>query len=190
MLANNHVHLPRHRLTVADFHKMGESGILGESARVELIEGELIDMAPIGSSHAGTVDHLARVFFTLAGDVIVRVQNPLALGSHSEPEPDLALVLPRDDFYTRAHPEPKDVVLLIEVADTSMDYDREIKIPLYARHGIPEAWLIDLSRKEVEVYLRPHANGYRQILRPGIDERIGLLQLPSVVLTVGELFVP
>jgi Uma2 family endonuclease len=169
---------------------MGEAGILGEEARVELIEGELIDMAPIGSRHAGTVDRLARLFFERVTTAIVRIQNPIVLGEHSELEPDLTLLRSRDDFYTSAHPGAADVLLLVEVMDTSARYDREVKIPLYARAGIPEVWLIDLQQGWIEIYLRPSPNGYRQILRPERQEQIILSRLPDVKVTAADLFIP
>jgi Uma2 family endonuclease len=108
----------KHRLTVADYHKMGEAGIFDEDARVELIEGELFDMPPIGSGHAGVVMIFIRLFTRAVGDLaIVGAQTPIVLGAESEPQPDILLLKPRDDFYTRSHPTPEDVLLLIEVAD-------------------------------------------------------------------------
>lgn len=138
----------RHRLTVEDYHRMGEVGILSEDARVELIEGELIDMAPIGSQHAGTVSALTDVFTSaLHGRAIVAVQSPVTLDDQSEPQSDLAILKFRGDYYRAAHPGSADVLLLIEVADTSAAYDRGIKVELYARYGIPEVWLVDLSQR-------------------------------------------
>ena len=132
--------LSQHRLSVDDYHKMGRAGIFGHDDQVELIEGRLIDMAPIGSDHAGTVIQLNavlnRAFAQLA---LVSPQNPIRLSEHSEPQPDFAVLRPRADFYRTAHPQPHDVLLVIEVADTSVRYDREVKIPLYARHGIPKS---------------------------------------------------
>jgi len=131
----------RHRLTVDDFHRMGEAGILRADERVELIDGEVIDMAPIGSNHAGTVGFLAKRLERAVGDsAVVFVQNSLLLTASSEPQPDIMLLKPRTDFYRSAHPHPEDVLLIVEVADTTLAYDRDIKVPLYARHAIPEAW--------------------------------------------------
>ena len=128
----------RHRLTVAEYHRMAETGIFSPDARVELIEGEVIDMPPIGSLHAGTVDYIANALrLAYGGQVIVRTQNPIRLSQHSEPQPDIALLRPRPDFYRNAHPTPVDVFLTIEVADTTLAYDTQIKLPLYARHGTP-----------------------------------------------------
>ncbi len=189
IIDNTKIQLPRHHLSVHAFHKMGEAGILGEDARVELVDGELIDMAPIGSLHAGTVDRIARLFFARCTDVIVRIQNPIVLGSDSELQPDLTLVRPREDNYTKSHPEPVDILLIVEVGDSTVRYDREIKIPLYAQYAIPEVWLLDLQRQQLEVYLQPGANGYRQILRPEKNEEVALSRLTGVVINIAELFV-
>lgn len=141
----------RHKMTVEDFHKMGTAGILGAGERIELIDGELIDMAPIGTRHAYVVDRLIRIMIKHAGDdKLVRVQNPLQLGRYGEPEPDVLIVRNRD--YSAMHPGPEDVLLLIEVSDTTVEFDRGIKIPLYARFNIPEVWLVNIERQGVEVY--------------------------------------
>jgi Uma2 family endonuclease len=143
----------KHRLTVHDFHRMGEAGILSINSRMELIEGEITDMAPIGSRHAAIVKQLMALFVRAVGArAIVSVQDPIILGEYSEPEPDLALLRPRDDFYALALPRADDVFLIIEVADTTLRYDREIKIPLYARHGIPEVWLIDVEGRTLTIF--------------------------------------
>ena len=142
-------------------------------------------MAPIGCLHAGWVDRLARLFFNQTGDEItVRVQNPLHLSHFSEPEPDLALLRPRATPYTEAHPTPEDVLLLVEVADTSIGYDRDRKIPLYARYAIPEVWLLDLNKPELTIYLAPSASGYRTIQRPEKTAAISPSRLPGVSLTL------
>lgn len=178
-----------HLLTVDDYHKMAEAGILGEDDRVELIEGELIEMAPIGSNHAGAVIRLVALLSSaLAGRALISPQNPVRLGGYSEPQPDITVLRFRNDFYRTSHPQPEDVLLLIEVADTTIRYDRDVKIPLYARAGIPEVWLIDLQQERVEIYLQPSSEGYRQILRPGKSERIALSLLPDVSLLITDLW--
>ncbi len=177
-----------HLLTVDDYHRMGEAGILGEDDRVELIDGKLIEMAPIGSNHASEVMRLNMLLSAaVAGHAIVSPQNPVRMGAHSEPQPDITVLRFRDDFYRASHPQPEDVLLLIEIADTTIRYDREIKIPLYARHGIPEVWLIDLQLERVEIYLQPSSDGYRQILRPAKNERIALSLLPDVSVLIADL---
>ncbi len=150
----------RHLISVDAFHRMGETGILGPQDRVELIDGEIIDMSPIGVLHAAIVDVLARHFGRRAGELVfVRCQNPLRLDDISEPEPDIAILRPRADFYMTAHPGAADVLLVIEVADTSLAYDLGTKVPLYARHGIPEVWVIDAATRQTRVFRRPVSSG-------------------------------
>lgn len=146
----------RHLITVDAFHRMGETGILGPADRVELIDGEIIDMSPIGALHAAIVDLLARHFTRRTGEsVFIRCQNPLRLDDVNEPEPDLVILRPRADFYATAHPGPADAMLVIEVADTSLAYDLGVKVPLYARHGIPEVWVIDAATRRTRVFRQP-----------------------------------
>lgn len=156
--------LTRHRLTVADYDRMGEASIFAPEARVELIDGEVIDMAPIGSKHASAVKRLNALLVAALGQrAIVSVQDPLRLGDLSEPEPDLMLLKPRADFYADAHPTAGDVLLLIEVADASARYDREIKLPLYARHGVAEVWIVDLEARLVRFFRTPVGEGYADV---------------------------
>jgi len=163
----------RHRLTVSDFHRMGEAGIFAAGDRVELIDGEIIDMSPIGALHAAIVDCLVRYLGRSVGDsVIVRCQNPVRLDDVSEPEPDIALLRPRADGYMSAHPSPEDVLVVIEVADTSLAYDLGVKVPLYARHGIPEAWVIDAATRQTRVFREPSAEGYRLESTVGPEETL------------------
>lgn len=180
----------KYRFTVKDFHKLAETGILQETNKIELITGELINMSPIGSAHAGTVDKIVALLVRKINDkAIVRCQNPLILDDYSEPEPDIALVKFSKNFYTDNHPLPQDVLLVIEIADTSIRYDREIKIPLYAKANIPEVWLIDLNQKQLEVYTQPYEQGYRTIHLPHLTEKITARLLPEIELTVSELFI-
>jgi len=181
--------LQRHRLTISDYHRMGEAGILHEDSRVELIEGELIDMAPIGSQHAGTVKQLSRLFNLAASQAaIVSTQDPIILDKHSEPEPDIMLLRPRDDFYKSSHPRPDDVLLIIEVADTSLQYDRAIKIPLYARHGISEVWLVDLLYKRLILFRSPLKDGYQEVFSPRALDALSPRLLPGAILDLSGLF--
>src|SRR5438105_616378 len=137
------VQLPHRRFTVDDYYRMGKAGILTEDDRVELLDGEIVEMSPIGSPHAGGVTRCMRVLTRLLGDwAVVAVQNPVRLGPLSEPQPDVAVLKPRPDLYADSHPTPKDVFLIVEVADTSATADRQVKLPLYARAGIPEVWLL------------------------------------------------
>ena len=140
------VQASRRLFTVHEYYRMAEAGIFGEDDRVELLSGEIVEMTPIGSRHAAAVSRLIHVFTArLSGTAILRVQDPLRLDNYSEPQPDLAIVRLRQDFYRDAHPDAADVLLLIEVADTSGDIDRTVKIPLYARSGVAEVWVVDLQ---------------------------------------------
>lgn len=173
----------RHLITVDAFHRMGETGILGSADRVELIDGEIIDMSPIGALHAAIVDLLARHFARRAGEsVFIRCQNPLRLDDVSEPEPDLVILRPRADFYATAHPGPADAILVVEVADTSLAYDLGVKVPLYARHGIPEVWVIDLGARRTTLFRRPAGGRYAEESRV---EMGGSLSCDTVMTATG-----
>jgi Uma2 family endonuclease len=179
----------KYQLTVTHFHKMIELGIFNEDERLELLEGELIAMAPIGPFHAGKTKRFIRLLSQAIGNrAILDVQGPIVLGNHSEPQPDIVLLRPRDDFYEVAHPQSEDVLLLIEIADSSLNYDRNIKIPLYARYGIPEVWLIDLPKQHIEIYLKPSDDGYQHLWRPNNSEHISLSLLPQVIIKVAEIW--
>lgn len=146
----------RHLISVDAFHRMGEAGVLGPADRVELIDAEIIDMSPIGVMHAAIVARLASHFSQrLGATAVVWCQNPLRLDEVSEPQPDITILRPRADFYTTSHPGPADVLLVIEVADTSLAYDLGTKVPLYARHGIPEVWVIDAATRRTRVFRQP-----------------------------------
>src|SRR6476620_10907112 len=136
----------RHRFDVDDYYRMAEVGILSRGDRVELIEGEIVDMAPIGSAHGGTVVALTELVARLVADgkVLVSVQGPLRLDPHNEPQPDLMLLRPRADRSRNSHPTAADVLLLVEVADNSLAYDHGPRLALYARHSVPEVWVVDL----------------------------------------------
>lgn len=179
----------RHRLTRLDYHRMAEVGILPADARVELIEGEIVDMAPIGSFHAACVARLTQAFSAQVGQrAIVWIQNPIGLGAYSERQPDCALLRYRDDFYRHAHPEPPDVLLLVEVADSSAKSDREWKIPLYARHGIAEMWLLDLAGRCLEIYCQPRPEyGDYQSIQHLHDGTAVPEALPDVAIDVAAL---
>lgn len=146
---------------------MGQAEIFARDAHVELINGEIIDLTLVGSEHASFVKYINRLFSGIAAkQAIVSVQDPITLGHDSEPEPDLALLVPRDDFYVNAHPRAEDVLLIVEVADSPLQLDREIKVPLYARHGIPEVWLISVEDRSITVFQGASQNGYRQCFSP------------------------
>jgi Uma2 family endonuclease len=152
----------RHRLDVDDYYRMAETGILKHDERVELIDGEIIDMTPIGSAHAGKTNRLNRLVARAAADglALVSVQSPLRLDAYNEPEPDLMLLRPRDDDYQASHPSAADVLLLVEISDSSLTYDRGAKLALYARAGVPEVWIVDIAGAAVEVYRQPKDDAY------------------------------
>ena len=178
-----------HLLSVSDYYRMAETSILTEDEHVELINGELFDMAPIGSFHAGLVTRLSRLLINKLGDLaIVTVQNPLHLSEFSAPEPDIAVLKPRADDYMQSLPTAQDVLLLIEVADTSLHYDRHIKLPLYAKHQIPEVWLCDVKEKRLDIYQHPDNDYYRLHLRPKPNEEIQPLFVPSISIDWQGLF--
>jgi Uma2 family endonuclease len=182
------VRVEKRRFSVHEYHRMAEVGILSEDDRVELIEGEIVKMSPIGSRHAACVGRLNRLLQRLVGlDAIVRVQDPILLNGYSEPEPDVALVKPREDFYSREHPGPGDVLLLIEVADTSVERDLAAKLPLYAQAGIPEAWLVNLPAESIEVHSRPDSGEYRETVRTRRGETVTSRTIPGLEVAADDI---
>jgi Uma2 family endonuclease len=185
----------RHRLTVADFRRMGEVGILGPDDRVELIAGEIIDMSPIGSLHAALVRAIATALtHHVREQALLAIQDPLALTDTSQPQPDLAVLRPRADFYAAAHPGPADVLLVIEVADTTLAFDLDVKVPLYAAAGIPEAWVIEAASRRTHIFRRPVNGRYteRHVVEPDSEvtcggDLTGREALADVRLTLGKL---
>jgi Uma2 family endonuclease len=179
----------RHRLTVDDYYRMAEVGILDPEARVELIDGEIIDMAPPGSPHAGTVNYLTEVLMrAVQGGAIVLVQNPVRLSNYSEPQPDLALLRRRDDFYRERHPRADDALLIVEVAASSLRLDRKTKVPLYARHGIPEMWLVDLGGRRLVRYRAPQDGTYTLVDEPDLGTAIEVAALAGTAVDLRRLF--
>ena len=171
---------PRHRINVDAYYRMAEVGLLAHDARVELIQGEVIDMAPIGSRHAYVVNTLTRLLIHALNDrAIVAVQQPIRLDQRSEPQPDLTVVKPPADAYRTAHPVAADVLLLIEVSDTTLRYDRDIKLPLYASHAVPEVWLIDVNSKLLHRMRQPINQAYTATTTHH-DGNVALAMLPGV----------
>lgn len=179
----------RHRITVDEYLRMGELGLFAPDARVELIEGEVFDMAPIGDGHNGKVDRLNRIFSRAVGDrAIVRTQGSTRLGDVSMPQPDLALLVPRDDFYERGGSSAADILLVVEVSDSTARFDRDIKMPLYARHGIPEAWIVDIQHRELHVHRAPRDGAFADqvvIAAPGM---VFPVRLPDMAIDLTGLF--
>ena len=167
---------------------MAETGVLRPDARVELLNGRIIDMSPIGPFHGGVTKYLLEIFTAASrGRWRTSVQDPLHLDEHSEPQPDLMLLKPAADYYRNRHPLPEDVFLLVEVSDTTLELDREEKLPAYGRAGITEAWIVNLNHGTVEVYRDPHFTGYgsKAILRPG--DQASPLAFPDAVVDLAEL---
>jgi Uma2 family endonuclease len=180
--------IERRPFTVSEYHQMTEAGILTEDDRVELIEGEVVKMAAINSRHAACVNRLDKRLNRWAGkEAIVSVQNPISLGQYSEPQPDLALLRPREDFYAQSHPSPKDVLLVVEVADSSAARDRNLKLPLYAQAAIPEVWLVDLSQDLIEIYARPAKGAYRERRQVKRGESLTSSALPGLTLRAKQI---
>jgi len=183
------VAVTRHRFTVEAYARMREAGLLHEDDRVELLDGEIYQMSPIGARHVSLVNRLTALLVHLAGDAaIVSVQNPIRLNDYNEPQPDLALLRPRDDHYVDALATPGDVLLVIEVADTSLVYDRQEKLPRYARAGIAEVWLVDAGRQVIEQHTMPVADEYTLLQKILPGHRITAVMLPQISFTTDTLF--
>ena len=187
-IIRKHAAPPAPRLfNVDEYYAMARAGILGEDDRVELIEGEIVVMSPASSPHAGCINALNRILVRSAGErAVVSIQQPLRLSELSEPEPDVALLRWRDDDYRARHPGPADALLVIEVSRSSLRVDRNVKLPLYARHSVPEVWIVDLEANSVEVYRSPGPDGYAESsTRSGSDR----LSVPGLDLEIdaGEI---
>ncbi|HYH86299.1 MAG TPA: Uma2 family endonuclease [Pyrinomonadaceae bacterium] len=180
--------LAKRWITSDEYERMGEAGVFPPDARLELIEGEIYAMSPIGSPHAACVKFLSELLSRLfGGKLIVSVQDPIRLNDFSEPQPDLALLRWRDDFYRGAHPTPADVLLVVEVADTTVVTDRSVKIPLYARAGIQEVWLVNIPDELIEIYADPAGDAYRIAVHTVRGERAQSLTLKELAVSVGDL---
>jgi Uma2 family endonuclease len=182
------VAVTRRRFTADDYQRMGQAGILRAEDRVELIDGEIVTMTPLGPRHCASVDRATRAFVTKAGDsAIVRVQGSVRLDFYSEPEPDLVLLRPRQDFYSSRHPGPTDILLVIEIADSSIDYDRDVKSRVYARSGVHEYWLADLNENVLLCHSAPEDGAYRSIRRCTRGQSLAPLLLPECLVSTEDL---
>lgn len=180
--------LSRRLFTVEEYYRMAETGILTAEDRVELVNGEIIAMSPVGPKHASIVNRLTRLLNRLLAErAILSVQNPIHLNQYSEPEPDLALLQERGDFYENAHPEPEDVLLVIEIADSSIEYDSAVKAKLYAQAGIAELWIIDVSARVITFYSQPSADGYAQKDVKSDEDTMVIQAFPDIELSVREI---
>ena len=179
----------RHAVSVEEYMRMGEAGVFAPDARLELIEGEIIEMAPIGVPHASIVAILTRLFVRQAGDAgFVWVQNPVIVGKRSMPQPDLALLKAREDDYSTRHPAVDDVLLAVEVSDSTLAFDVGTKVPLYARCGVAEVWIVDVNGAAVVVHRKPGARGYASVSTVCGDEQVECVALPQVHVSPRELF--
>jgi Uma2 family endonuclease len=174
---------------VDEYYRMARAGVLKPDDRVELIEGEIVKMSPIGSPHAACVSRLNSLLQSMLGrTAIISVQNPVRLNDFSEPVPDVTVLKRRKDFYSSHHPRPSEVRLIIEVAETTLLYDRRIKVPLYARNSIPEVWLVNLPKKLIEEYFEVAGGRNRQLQKCKRDEKIESAALPGLSFNVSEIF--
>lgn len=182
----------KHRFTVEEYRKMGEAGIFSEDDRVELIDGEVVEMAAIGGRHVESVMRLTRLLSRWSiereAELFVSVQNPMVLSEFGEPQPDLTLVRRREG--SSGTPVPEEILLVVEVADTSLAYDQSVKLPLYAGAGIPEAWLVDLNGDAVEVHSEPASGTYTTVARVKRGERVASATLPALTFHTGEVLPP
>lgn len=177
------------KFTIEQFQLLYEKGIFAESDHLELINGEIITMSPIGTKHAACVNRLLKLLEKKLGDrIILSVQNSIVLANNSQPQPDLAVLRYRDDFYEEALPTPADILLIVEVADSSLEYDRNVKAPLYAAAGIPEMWLFDVNAKTITGFSQPSELGYKQIYHYTPGDRLSILAFDDVMFEWQELF--
>jgi Uma2 family endonuclease len=178
----------QHRFSVKEYYRIAESGVLHPDARVELLDGRIIDMSPIGPFHGEVTTYLTEVFAAASkGRWRTRAQNSLRLDEHSEPQPDLVLAKPIAETYRKRHPRPDEVFLLIEVSDTTLEFDQDQKLPAYGRAGVAEVWIVNLVDLVLEIYREPNFTGYgtKTVLRAG--DQAKPLAFPDAVLDVGEL---
>lgn len=185
------VELTRRRFTVSEYLRMAEVGLLTEDDAVELIQGEIVEISPINVVHASTVKRLIRLLTQkLGSQVILGVQDPVRLTDQSLPQPDIAVLRERSDFYGGQHPGADAVLLIIEVADTSLEYDRNVKSALYASAGIDDYWIVNLRARRIEVYREPSPTGYRAATHLGAGETLSLLAFPDILLPVDDVLGP
>jgi Uma2 family endonuclease len=183
------VTLMQRQFSVDEYNRMGVAGILADDERVELIDGVIVPMTPIGPPHAGIVNRLAHILISRLGTgAVVAVQNPVRLDRFNELQPDFAVLKPRADFYSRELPHPADVLWLVEACDSSIKKDREIKVPLFAKAEIPELWLVDVRGQVLEVHREPRDGGFRVVRRLQQGEEVRPVMMPDVAFGVDEIF--
>src|SRR5262245_21444296 len=179
----------RHRITVEEYYRMAEVGLLAPDARVELIDGEIIEMPPMGIRHAAVVRQLQELLTDAVGKrALVQAQLPVRLDNYSEPEPDLAVLMRREDFYRQRHPAPSDTLLAIEVSESTLRFDRKVKATLYARHGIPELWIVDTRGKQLHVSRNPTPTGYAETFTTDRPTSMQPIALAEITIDLSSLF--
>ena len=189
MIRSTHNELTSHRFTRDGYYRMAEAGVFEPDARVELLDGEIVETSPIGPRHSWVVAELHSFFAKQFGDrVFCFSQSPLAIDETTEPQPDVMLIKPRAGLSPEEHPTPADVLLLIEVADTSLELDRGEKLRLYAEAGIREYWIIDLNRRVLIVHRQPKDAEYASVQQYDGDARVSPEALADAELAVGSLF--
>lgn len=179
----------RHKLEADTYFRMAEAGIFPKEDRIELVEGDLIDMAPTGHDHAAFVSGLVEAFvLACAGRATVWTQSSIWLDRYTAPEPDIAILRRRADYYASKRPGPADILLLLEVAKSSLEFDRTVKLPLYARAGIAEVWIIDVARSAIEVHTQPVMSAYAaaRLFKPG--DQVALTLMPEISVTLYPIF--
>ena len=182
------VELARRRFTAAEFFRLVEIGVLAEGDRVELIQGDLIEMSPIYITHISTLNRLVWMLSNALGkQVILSVQNPVQLSEDNLPQPDVAVFRFQEKFYSEQHAKPEDILLIIEVADSSLRYDQRVKSKLYGTAGIADYWIVNLPERQIEVYREPRPNGYRTVTTYAPGETLSPLAFPDVVLQVEQI---
>ncbi|MBD2395112.1 Uma2 family endonuclease [Cyanobacterium aponinum FACHB-4101] len=180
--------LPRKKFAIEEYHQIIASGVLKEDYLIELINGEIFEMSPVGFRHASCVNKLNQLLsLKLGNKAIISIQNPIKLNDNSEPQPDIVLLKPRHDFYANQHPTVEDIFLLIEVADSSIEYDRTFKIPIYAENKVQEVWLVDLNQNLLEVYQNPQTNYYQNIKKLSSQDSITLTQPETITVKLDRI---
>ena len=183
------VQILRKKFTVGQYHQMIESGILTDRDHVELIQGEIIEMSPVGRRHAACVDRLNELFvLKFFQKALIRVQSPILLSDNSEPQPDVSILQRREDFYSAGHPTPADIFALVEVSDSTIEFDRDVKVPMYAQEHIPEVWLVNLNDALVERYRQPTDNIYQQLQIFNLGEALSFQAFPDISIPVNQIF--
>lgn len=183
------VQILRKKFTVGQYHQMIESGILTDRDHVELIQGEIIEMSPVGRRHAACVDRLNELFvLKFFQKALIRVQSPILLSDNSEPQPDVSILQRREDFYSDGHPTSVDIFALVEVSDSTIEFDRDVKVPMYAQEKIPEVWLVNLNNSQIERYRQPMANTYQQLKIFNPEETLNFQAFPDIPIQANQIF--